>query len=118
MHVKDITSRPGQDSYRFVDEPLAGDSAQFPLSRGRLDSSPGDVPSREGVRPWGLRRMAPVLFRGVPSPEGHYDHVRQVWVDGEGRPLIEMGPPTAPTTGSRECNPLDRSLRESYESAS
>lgn len=98
MQVADITPRQGRDGYRFVDEPLAADSARFPLSRGSLDSSPGDEPSREGVRPWGLRRMAPVPFRGVPSPEGHYDHGRQVWVDGEGRPLIEMGPPTAPTT--------------------
>ncbi len=102
MQVADIAPQPGRYCYRFVDEPLAGHSAQFPLSRGFLGSGPDDEPSREGVRPWGLRRMAPVPFRGVPSTEGHYDHVRQVWVDGEGRPLIEMGPPTAPTTGSTD----------------
>ena len=28
----DIALRLGQGSYRFVDEPLAGDSARFPLS--------------------------------------------------------------------------------------
>lgn len=105
----DIAPWLGRDSYRFVDEPLAGDSAQFPLSRGFLGSSPGDEPSREGVRPWGLRRMAPVPFRGVSSPEGRYDPVRQVRVDGEGRPLIEMGPPTAPTTGSTDGSEGDPS---------
>lgn len=109
MQVADITFRLGPDGYRFVDEPLSADSAQFPLSRGSLDSSPGDEPSREGVRPWGLRRMVPVPFRSVPSPEGHYDHVRQVWIDGEGCPLIEMGPPTAPTTGSTDGSEGDPS---------
>ncbi|HEY2762506.1 MAG TPA: putative ATP-grasp-modified RiPP [Pseudonocardiaceae bacterium] len=62
-----------------------------------------------GVRPWGLRRMAPVPFRGVPSSKGRYDPVRQVRVDGEGRPLIEMGPPTAPTTGSTDGSEGDPS---------
>lgn len=79
------------------------------LSRGFLGSSPGDEPSREGVRPWGLRRMAPAPFQGVLSPEGRYDPVRQVRVDGEGRPLIEIGPPTAPTTGSTDGSEGDPS---------
>ncbi|WP_052372731.1 putative ATP-grasp-modified RiPP [Amycolatopsis taiwanensis] len=87
---------------RFTDEPLAGDSAQFPLSRGSIASGVDECPSPAGTRPWGLRRMAPIPFEGVPSPAGHYDHERQVRVDGEGRPLIEMGPPTAPTTGQQD----------------
>ncbi len=93
---------------RFADEPLAGDSAQFPLSRGSVASGPDQAPSPVGVRPWGLRRMAPIPFQG-PSPVGDYDPVRQIRVDGEGRPLIEMGPPTAPTTGSTDGSEGDPS---------
>lgn len=94
---------------RFVDEPLAGDSAHFPLSRGSIASRVDEYPSAAGTRPWGLRRMAPIPFEGAPSPAGHYDHERQVRVDGEGRPLIEMGPPTAPTTGSQDGSEGDPS---------
>jgi putative ATP-grasp target RiPP len=87
---------------RFAANAFAGDSAQFPLSRGTFTSASDEIPSPEGVRPWGLCRMTEVLVEGVPSPAGHYDHEQQVRVDGEGRPLIEMGPPTAPTTGQQD----------------
>jgi putative ATP-grasp target RiPP len=99
----------GVQNYRFVDEPLAGESAQFPLSRGPIVSAPDESPSPAGVRPWALRRMAPVQFQGVPSPAGRYDSARQIRVDGEDRPLIEMGPPTAPTTGSTDGSDGDPS---------
>lgn len=97
------------ESDRFAADPLASDSAQFPLSRGSLPTSLEETPSTAGVRPWGLRRMAPVAFRGEPQPTGTYDPARQVRVDGEGRPLIEMGPPTAPTTGSTDGSDGDPS---------
>jgi putative ATP-grasp target RiPP len=96
-------------NYRFVNEPFAGDSAQFPLSRGTMASGIDEVPSPAGVRPWGVRRMAPIPFEGVPGPVGVYDPSRQIRVDGGGRPLIEMGPPTAPTTGSTDGSEGDPS---------
>lgn len=104
-----ILGTPAQQNDRFANEPLAGDSARFPLSRGSVASDIDEAPSPAGVRPWGLRRMAPILFQGVASPVGDYDPVRQIRVDGEGRPLIEMGPPTAPTTGSTDGSEGDPS---------
>jgi putative ATP-grasp target RiPP len=96
-------------NYRFVDEPLAGDSAQVPLSRGSIASGVDERPSPDGVRPWGLRRMVAVPpFEGV-APSADYDHDRQIRVDGQGRPLIEMGPPTAKTTGSTDGSDGDPS---------
>jgi hypothetical protein len=43
----------GVQNYRFVDEPVAGESAQFPLSRGSIASA-AESPSPKGVRPWAL----------------------------------------------------------------
>ncbi|WP_236795167.1 putative ATP-grasp-modified RiPP [Amycolatopsis sp. GM8] len=97
------------ESDRFAGDPLVSDSAQFPLSRGSLPTVAEERPSRTGIRPWGLRRMAPVTFHGKPQQAGTYDHGRQVQVDEEGRPLIEMGPPTAPTTGSTDGSDGDPS---------
>lgn len=107
--MTEILDTPTEQNYRFANEPLAGDSAQFPLSRGSMASDINESPSPAGVRPWGLRRMAPIPFQGVPSPVGVYDPLRQIRVDGEGRPLIEMGPPTAPTTGSTDGSEGDPS---------
>ncbi|WP_369126859.1 putative ATP-grasp-modified RiPP [Amycolatopsis vastitatis] len=88
---------------------MASHSPRFPLSRGAVTSGPDEVPSPAGVRPWGLRRMAPIEFHGTPSPVGDFDPVRQIRVDSEGRPLLEMGPPTAPTTGSTDGSEGDPS---------
>ncbi|SDP97108.1 putative ATP-grasp target RiPP [Actinopolyspora xinjiangensis] len=72
-------------------DPLAPGSAQFPLARpsGLVEST--DTASPEGVRPWGLRGMHPLPFtgRGLPS-DWHYDHQRQVAVDGEGNSFHEL----------------------------
>lgn len=94
---------------RFMSDPIASDSAQFPLSRGSVSSGPDEAPSSAGMRPWGLLRMVEIKFHGTPSPVGHYDPVQQIRVDGEGRALIEMGPPTAPTTGSGDGSDGDPS---------
>lgn len=94
---------------RFMDDPIASDSTQFPLSRGSVSSAPEERPSPNGIRPWGLRRMAPIEFNGVPGPVGDYDPIRQIRVDANGRPLMEMGPPTAPTTGSTDGSDGDPS---------
>ncbi|MDQ0376475.1 putative ATP-grasp-modified RiPP [Amycolatopsis thermophila] len=92
---------------RFTEDPMAGSSAQFPLSRGSFTTR--DKPSEDDLRPWGLRRMSPVPASSTPaSPGGTYDPVRQVRVY-EGRPLIEMGPPTAITTGSQDGDEGDPS---------
>ncbi|MCY7342088.1 MAG: putative ATP-grasp-modified RiPP [Pseudonocardia sp.] len=104
-----ILDTPAEQNYRFTDEPFAGYSAQFPLSRGAIASSPDEAPSPVGVRPWGLRRMAPIPFQGPPCPVGAYDPVRQVRIDDEGRPLIDMAEPTAPTTGSADGSEGDPS---------
>ncbi|OLZ43176.1 hypothetical protein BS329_40245 [Amycolatopsis coloradensis] len=93
----------------FSDDPLVSHSAQFPLSRGRIASRPEEVPSPPGVRPWGLQRMKPAPATGEPGPAGVYDPVRQIRVDGDGRPLLEMGPPTAPSTGSTDGSEGDPS---------
>lgn len=96
-------------SDRFASDPIASDSAQFPLSRGSISSAPDESPSPVGVRPWGLRRMAEIPFDGAPSPAGTYDPIQQIRIDATGRPLIEMGPPTAPTTGSMDGSEGDPS---------
>lgn len=96
--------------YRFADEPLAGESAQFPLSRGATPLSSHRSASPAGLRPWGLRRMTRPVTSCVPAPvAAEYDHERQLRLDGEGQPVIEMGPPTAPTTGSTDGSDGDPS---------
>lgn len=78
------------DSTRFADDPIAGDSAQFPLARPfgtRLDGS--DTPSPEGVRPWNLRSMRPQVPADETLPKSwKYDHLRQLAIDADGQPLI------------------------------
>ena len=94
---------------RFASDPIASETAQFPLSRGSITSAPDESPSPSGVRPWGLRRMTEIPFEGAPSPAGTYDPIQQFRVDATGRPLPEMGPPTAPTTGSMDGSEGDPS---------
>lgn len=104
-----IIGAHAERNHRFANEPLASDSGQFPLSRGSVASGPDEVPSPAGLRPWCLRRMAPIPFHGAPSPVGHYDPLRQIRVDGDGRPLVDPDPPTAPTTGSTDGSEGDPS---------
>jgi putative ATP-grasp target RiPP len=94
---------------RFASDPITSESAQFPLSRGSIASALGESPSPAGVRPWGLRRMTEIPFEGTPSPAGTYDPIQQFRVDATGRPLLEMGPPTAPKTGSMDGSEGDPS---------
>lgn len=90
-------------------DPLAPHSAQFPLRRDE-SATGGDTASEAGLRPWNLRRMTTVTPpRCVPSVRGVYDPVRQVRVDSQGRPVLDMGPPTAPTTGSTDGSEGDPS---------
>lgn len=83
-----------------TDEPLAPAGAQFPLAPSDTAPSSLDEPSPVGLRPWGLRRMGPVLAPSGPWLEWGYDHDRQVATDPDGVPVLDVaaGPPTAPTT--------------------
>lgn len=82
---------------RFAEDPVASDSAQFPLARlmGTPDNT--DAPSPDTVRPWGLRGMNALSSTEQRITTWRYDHERQVAVDGDGTPLNEtrIGPPTA-----------------------
>lgn len=83
-------------------DPLASASAQFALSGSSFEQRAGDVASRDGVRPWGLRRAFPART-GRVLPEWTYDADQQKAVDAFGVPLVDsprMGPPTAHTTAS------------------
>jgi putative ATP-grasp target RiPP len=75
---------------RFTDEPLASDSAQFPLARPMRTPDAVAPPSPVGLRPWGLRSMALLPDTGKRISEWHYDHGRQVAVDYDGVPLNEL----------------------------
>jgi putative ATP-grasp target RiPP len=82
---------------RFTEEPMASDSAQFPLARPMMTPESNDTPSPEAARPWGLRGMDVPPNKGQKIAGWRYDHERQVAVNGDGVPLNEtrMGPPTA-----------------------
>ncbi|MER2207808.1 MAG: putative ATP-grasp-modified RiPP, partial [Rhodococcus sp. (in: high G+C Gram-positive bacteria)] len=76
---------------RFAHDPVAPDSAQFPLGRplGMADNT--DPASGEGVRPWGLRGMSTLSSKTVdPLPAWRYDHKRQIAVDLDGVALYEL----------------------------
>lgn len=75
---------------RFTDDPMASDSAQFPLARPMATPDAQDEPSPQGVRPWGLLGMQPFPNRGTIITEWSYDHEAQVAVDAKGRPLNEL----------------------------
>lgn len=92
----------------FTHDPLAPHSAQFPLNRGE-HAAGQDAPSAPGIRPWNLRAMTAPAQQAEPQPIGEYDPARQIRVDIDGRPLLEMGPPTAPTTGSQDGSEGDPS---------
>lgn len=74
-------------------DPIASDSARFPLGApfGRVSD---DTPSRPEVRPWVLRGMQAQTPAGGGTRMVRFDHRAQVVVDGQGRPVIEAGPPT------------------------
>ncbi|MEW2507597.1 putative ATP-grasp-modified RiPP [Amycolatopsis sp. NPDC047767] len=78
----------------FANDPVATHSAQFPL--GPLRERAGDdAPSAPHIRPWGLRWMQEGRVVGSEAPRGTYDPASQLAVDSDGRPLIQMGAPTA-----------------------
>lgn len=80
---------------RFAEDPVASDSAQFPLARPMGTPDNTDAPSPDTVRPCGLRGMAVLSATGQRITTWRYDHERQLAVDGEGIPLNEtrMGRP-------------------------
>ncbi|WP_309117465.1 putative ATP-grasp-modified RiPP [Saccharothrix sp.] len=82
--------------------PLAPAATRLALARSRVAPGPEDVPSPDGVRPWGLRRA--VRARpGRALPAWRYDAGRQQAVDAAGVPLIDgpvAGDPTAHTTAT------------------
>jgi putative ATP-grasp target RiPP len=82
---------------RFAEDPIASDSAQFPLARPMGTPDNTDIPSLDSVRPWGLRRMKILPGTGRQIRIWRYDHERQVAVDGDGTPLNQtrMEQPTA-----------------------
>lgn len=89
---------------QFADDPIAPVSAQFALNGTMLAEQGDNLPSPDGVRPWGLRRALPTSA-GYQLPAWTYDETQQKAVDFDGRPLIEMpmsGPPTAKTTSSTD----------------
>jgi putative ATP-grasp target RiPP len=54
--------------------------------------------------------MCPATTTPLPRPvAAEYDPVRQLRIDGKGQPVMEMGPPTAPTTGSQDGSDGDPS---------
>lgn len=81
---------PVQAMTRFADEPVASDSAQFPLGRPTGAPDNPDPASRAGVRPWGLRGMTVPTTTASPLPAWRYDHERQIAVDLDGIGLNEL----------------------------
>lgn len=83
-----------------IGDPLAPAGAQFPLGRPDDAASSSDEPSPPGPRPWGLRRMGPVMRPQRRWLAWGYDHERQLGTGPDGVPLLDLasGPPTAPTT--------------------
>ena len=73
----------------FAEDPIASDSAQFPLARPMGTPDNADIPSPDSVRPWGLRGMKILPSTGQQIRMWCYDHERQVAVDGDGTPLSE-----------------------------
>lgn len=87
----------------LVNAPVASVSGRLALSRpsGRPCD---DQPSEAGVRPWGLRRMGPVMHSAGKFASVRYDDNRQLAVDAAGVALIDRTPvmakPTANTTST------------------
>jgi putative ATP-grasp target RiPP len=82
------------------DDPLAPAGEQFPLARPDTAPPSTDAPSAAGARPWGLRRMGPVLQPAGQGLAWGYGHERQLATGPDGVALLDLtaGPPTAPTT--------------------
>jgi putative ATP-grasp target RiPP len=89
-----------RDMSTFIDDPLASGSGQFALSAPLSWAVPTDPPSEDGLRPWGLRRMGPVLRPSGRREGWHYDPVRQLGVDADGVPLATLQTRASTTTGS------------------
>lgn len=82
------------------DDPLASAGAQFALARPDTAPPSGEEPSPPGIRPWGLRRMGPVMTPSLQWLAWGYDHEQQLAAGPDGVALLDLaaGPPTAPTT--------------------
>lgn len=94
---------PAETMTRFAHDPIASDSAQFPLGRPLGTPNNTDPASGEGVRPWGLRTMSTLSNKTVePLPRWRYDHEQQIAVDLDGIGLNElrMDPSADSVTGN------------------
>ena len=100
IDTKQVCGCMGIDS--IIADPLASPSGQFSLTRPENVSTSEDVPSADGVRPWGMRRMRPTGTAARRALAARYDPLLQMTVDVEGTPLItKMGQqPTADTTST------------------
>ncbi|MER7014579.1 putative ATP-grasp-modified RiPP [Saccharopolyspora sp. NPDC000359] len=82
---------PAETMARFVHDPVAPDSAQFPLGRPLGMPESTALVSADGVRPWGLRDMAVRSNGTVQSlPAWRYDHERQLATDLDGVSFREL----------------------------
>ncbi len=76
---------------RFANDPMAPESAQFPLGRPTNAPNNTDAPSDDGIRAWGLRGMGTLPNKAVqPLPAWRYDHQRQVAVNLDGIGINEL----------------------------
>lgn len=75
----------------LINDPIASGSEQFGLSRPLSTPARYDLPSPDGVRPWGLRGMRRGTVAGRAIPAFVYSHELQVAVDGLGHPLVITG---------------------------
>lgn len=98
---------------RFTDEPLASDSAQFPLARPMRTPDNTEEPSPGGIRPWSLRGMAVLPDTGKRISVWRYDHERQMAVDADGNSFRELR--MDPTAHSVTNNDGDEGPSEDWQ---
>lgn len=89
----------------FTRAPLATTSGQFALTGHNSGPVSSAVPSRVGVRPWGLRQLVVPALPAAVAAVTSYCPERQVRVNADGCPLLDvptMADPTANTTSSTD----------------
>jgi putative ATP-grasp target RiPP len=95
---------------------LASPSEQFGLGRPPGLPAATAGPSGSARRPWGLRGLVrAVPTRVVVGPGYRYDPVRQVLVDGTGRPLIDGDDEDGPSADSVSDNDGDEGRSEDWK---
>lgn len=82
----------------FAEHPFAPHSARFPLGAPRDTAPSMDVPSPEGIRPFGLRDVVSAA-PGRHVPASTYDDRLQMSVTEDGG-LLCAGDPSADTTAT------------------